>query len=188
MRQLVHQKRFWVYTKLAEKEMLLRPGRRREFVDGEGFLYLGRSYRLRVVPVENGQAPLRLDHGWFLLDQRQQARAREHFIRWYVEHAEPWLRRRVSLFRDRIGVRPAGVNVRDLGSRWGSCSANRDLNFHWRTILLPPRVIEYLVVHELVHLHEPHHTPEFWRRLELAMPDFPSRKQWLAENGAAADL
>lgn len=188
MRQFVGKKRFWIYTKLAEKEMLLRPGRKREFVDGEGFLYLGRSYRLRMVALDDGQAPLRLHQGWFLLDRNQQGHGREHFIRWYIAHAEPWLGRRVERFKDRVGVRPGEVHVRDLGSRWGSCNRQGDLNFHWRSILLPPRVVEYLVVHELVHLHEPHHTPEFWRRLERAMPDFPARKRWLAENGVKADV
>jgi predicted metal-dependent hydrolase len=53
-------------------------------------------------------------------------------------------------------------------------------------VLLPPPVIEYVVVHELVHLIEPHHTPAFWTRVERAMPDFAARKQWLAESGSAS--
>ena len=55
--------------------------------------------------------------------------------------------------------------------------------FHWKTILLPKHIAEYVVVHEMVHLHEPHHTAEFWLRLERAMPDYAQRKSWLAEHG-----
>ncbi len=69
---------------------------------------------------------------------------------------------------------------RDLGHRWGSCGKGGKLCFHWRSILLPSSIVEYIVVHELVHLHEPHHTPVFWTRVERAMPDFAKRKQWLA--------
>ena len=58
------------------------------------------------------------------------------------------------------------------------------LNFNWATILLPPSIVEYVVVHELVHLHERNHTPAFWRRIERAMPDYVRRKAWLAERGA----
>jgi predicted metal-dependent hydrolase len=58
--------------------------------------------------------------------------------------------------------------------------------FHWRTILLPPRAIDYVIVHELVHLIEPHHGAEFWRRVERALPDYELRKRWLAENGENA--
>jgi predicted metal-dependent hydrolase len=64
------------------------------------------------------------------------------------------------------------VTVQDLGYRWGSCGKGGRLYFHWRTILLPPRIVDYVVVHELVHLLEPHHTPEFWQRVERAMPDY----------------
>ena len=62
------------------------------------------------------------------------------------------------------------------------------LFFHWRIILLPVPVIEYVVVHELVHLLEAHHTPAFWSRVERAMPDFAARKQCLGEMGSASCL
>ena len=57
--------------------------------------------------------------------------------------------------------------------------------FHWTTILLPARIIEYIVVHELAHIHERHHTPEFWQRVERTMPDYETRKRWLGEHGMA---
>jgi predicted metal-dependent hydrolase len=80
-------------------------------------------------------------------------------------------------------VAPQGVKVQDLGYRWGSCGKSAQIYFQWKSILLPRHIAEYVVVHELVHLHEPHHTAEFWRRVERAMPDFERRKQWLAAHG-----
>jgi predicted metal-dependent hydrolase len=62
--------------------------------------------------------------------------------------------------------------------------AEPDLNFNWATILLPPSIVEYVVVHELVHLRERNHTPAFWRKVERALPDYARRKTWLAEHGA----
>jgi predicted metal-dependent hydrolase len=90
----------------------------------------------------------------------------------------------VQRYADRIGAQLNGLEVRDLGYRWASCSQDGQLNFHWRIACLPPRLIEYLVVHELVHLREPHHTDEFWQRIERILPDYAGRKRWLAENGA----
>jgi hypothetical protein len=55
-------------------------------------------------------------------------------------------------------------------------------------VLLPPRVIDYIVAHELIHLREPHHTTAFWRRLERALPDFGARKRDLALLGVQADI
>lgn len=73
--------------------------------------------------------------------------------------------------------------MRDLGYRWGSCGKDGTVYFHWKSVLLPPRIVEYIVVHEVVHLLEPLHSANFWLRVERAMPDFDSRKQWLAEHG-----
>ncbi|MEG3842320.1 SprT family zinc-dependent metalloprotease [Microcoleus sp. herbarium14] len=181
--RIAEEKRFWIYTKLAEKELLFNEKTEKEYVNGEGFYYLGRSYRLLLIRSLTS-ASLRLHQGRFMLRYDQQSDAQKHFINWYIEHAQPWLQHRVNLFANRIGVSPNTIQVRDLGFRWGSCSINGNLNFHWRTIRLPPRIIEYIVAHELVHLHEPHHDAQFWKRLECAMPDFASRKQWLAENGS----
>jgi predicted metal-dependent hydrolase len=181
LRDFVIEKRFWVYTKLAEKERLQRQVPRKEFVGGEGFLYLGRSYRLKLVDDQN--TPLKLVNGRFALRCDAQADAREHFIRWYSERARVWLSGRVAEYRSRMEVAPAGVKVQDLGYRWGSCGKGDWLYFHWKSILLPVRIAEYVVVHEMAHLHEAHHTPAFWLRVERAMPDYAQRKAWLAEHG-----
>jgi predicted metal-dependent hydrolase len=57
------------------------------------------------------------------------------------------------------------------------------VNFHWATILLPPRIVDYIIVHELAHLQESTHTPEFWLLVERTMPDFGERREWLARHG-----
>lgn len=191
MEDFVKEKRFWIYKKLAEKEALRPAPNHRRYISGEGFPYLGRSYRLLLVDgsdtVEGEQAvPVKLERGRFKLRRRDAPQGREHMIRWYTEHAAPWLRKRIERWRLRVGAEPADVLVRDLGYRWGSCGKGEKLYFHWRAILLPPRIVEYIAVHELIHLHEPHHTPEFWTRLERAMPDFAKRKQWLAEHAGDA--
>lgn len=181
LRAFVREKRFWIYTKLAEKDRLQRDVPRKQFVGGEGFLYLGRSHRLKVV--EKQDVPLKLAAGRFCLQRDALPDAREHFVRWYTERAKPWLSGRVADYQGRMEVAPAGVKVQDLGYRWGSCGKGDWLYFHWKAILLPARIAEYVVVHEIAHLHEPHHTPAFWLRVERAMPDFAQRKAWLAEHG-----
>jgi predicted metal-dependent hydrolase len=183
--QVAQEKRLWVYTKLAQKELLSPPAKPKEYVNGEGFSYLGRNYRLRLVesPEEARMPALRLQGGWFLLQRDERDQAAQHFLRWYCTHGQPWIERRVALYADRLGVSSRKVVVGELGYRWGSCSRNGDLHFHWRTVQLPPRIIEFLVAHELVHLRASHHDADFWRRLERVMPDFVARKQWLAEHG-----
>ncbi len=182
---VAEEKLFWVYKKLAEKGLYQRPRCNREYVTGEGFTYLGRSYRLLLVRngSDSGGAPLKLANGRFLLQESERARARTHFIRWYQAVGSAWLQRRVDVYKERLGVEPARIEVRDLGYRWGSCSENGVLNFHWHTVLLPPPTADYVIVHEMVHLIEKHHTPRFWSLVERVLPDYQSRKEWLAENG-----
>lgn len=182
------EKQFWIYTKLAEKNLLAKPQIKKDFVTGEGFYYLGRSYRLLLTqPTQSDlTVPLRLHQGRFMLNRAEIPFAEKHFISWYTRHALPWLNDRVNLFADRLNVTVNSITVQNLGYRWGSCSlTSNKLNFHWRTILLPPRIIEYVIVHEMIHLLEPHHNQNFWQRLERVMPDFTARKRWLAENGAS---
>ena len=181
LRKFVLEKRFWIYTKLAERNRLRRHVPRKEFVGGEGFMYLGRSHRLKLVQAQD--TPLKLVSGRFSLRRDAVPGAREHFVRWYSERARVWLSRCVAEYQPRMEVTPAGVKVQGLGYRWGSCGKGHWLYFHWKSMLLPARIAEYVVVHEIAHLHEPHHTPEFWRRVERAMPDFAQRKSWLAEHG-----
>ncbi|MGZ8220963.1 MAG: M48 family metallopeptidase [Methylobacter sp.] len=185
LREFVLEKRFWIYTKLAEKDRLKSIIPTKSFVDGEGFLYLGRSYRLKLV--DEQETPLKLLNGRFTLRRDRVAGSRVDFIQWYSTHGKHWLWDKVQDYVARMEVQPAGLKVQDLGYRWGSCGKGGRLYFHWKTILLPPRIAEYVVVHELAHLHHPHHTPEFWQRVERAMPDFERRKTWLAEHGMSVE-
>lgn len=177
----VRRKQAWVYQKLAEKALMQKQIRQKRYVQGEGFLYLGRHHRLNLV--DEQEAALQWHHGRFHLRRDARPDARHLFIRWYSERGKQWLWQRVRMFAARLEVEPAGIKVQDLGYRWGSCGKGDMLYFHWKTMLLPARIAEYVVVHELVHLHEPNHSEAFWLRLERAMPDYENRKQWLAEHG-----
>ena len=186
MERFVREKRFWIYTKLAEKDALAPSAPKKQFVSGEGFAYLGRSYRLLLV--EKQDSPVKLERGRFKMLRSAAEQGGAHMVRWYSERGQLWLEKPVAHFKRRVGVEPTSVTVQDLGYRWGSCGKGARLFFHWRTVLLPPSIIEYVVVHELVHLRHPHHTAEFWARLERVIPDFALRKQWLAEHGQLANV
>lgn len=129
---------------------------------------------------------MKLERGRFKMPRSAAEQGREHLVHWYSQRGQAWLEQRVASFQRRVGVEPTAVTVQDLGHRWGSCGKGGRLFFHWRTVLLPPPVVGYVVVHELVHLLEPHHTPAFWTRVARAMPDFAGRKLWLGERGNAS--
>lgn len=164
----------WVYRKLAEKDLLLSARPAKEFVSGEGFAYLGRSHRLLVTDTDD----VRMERGRLLLP-RKAATAPDPgtwLVRWYRARGRHWLPGRIRPWTDRMGLVPAGLDVRDLGYRWGSLSANGRLNIHWATLQLPPSLIDYVLVHELAHVAHPQHTPAFWATVERAMPNYERRK------------
>ena len=73
-------------------------------------------------------------------------------------------------------------------SRWGSCAPDGTLRFSWRTMMLPPEVVEYIVVHELAHLTVKAHSTEFWGFVSRALPDVKDRRKLLREVGPALPL
>lgn len=66
---------------------------------------------------------------------------------------------------------------------WGACGASATVNSHWALILLPPRIVDYIIVHELAHFMESNHTPGFWLLVERTMQDFEQRREWLGRHG-----
>jgi len=188
LEKVVNEKRLWIHSKLIEKESFNPPTPAKEYVSGEGFYYLGRSYSLKLVDGVEGKPPLRLYQSRFELQREALAQGREAFIRWYCDRLSSILDTQIAAVVDRLEASPRSVQVRDLGYRWGSCGHKGDLYFHWRVAMLPRTMIEYVVAHELVHLIEPNHNHAFWDRVEQIVSDWCDRKQWLAQNGASYDL
>jgi hypothetical protein len=176
-------KRMWIYKKLAKRDLLLSERPKKEFVSGEGFVYLGRSYRLLLA--EDEQKTVKLEHGRLTMPRRAALRGSgsKLIIEWYRGRAVDWIARRMRPWVDRMGVEPTGLGVRDLGYRWGSLGGNSKVHFHWATIQLTPTLIDYVIVHELAHLMEPSHSADFWLRVERALPNYMSTKAELARVG-----
>lgn len=172
----------WVHQKLARKEQLTARVSPIEYVTGESFSYLGHNYRLKLV--RNQREALRLEGETFQLRGDFRGNAAKHFRVWYRRNGTKWLEQRVVQLVPRVGKTPAKILVRDLGNRWGSCGRSGTLTFHWKLLQLPIGLIDYVIVHELAHLKEGRHNPEFWVSVERALPDWRQRQEVLAKHGA----
>lgn len=71
----------------------------------------------------------------------------------------------------------ARISVKDLKSRWGSCSSKKNLNFHYKLLFLPVELTDYIVAHELCHLKQMNHSEKFWRLVAQTIPDYKKRRQ-----------
>ena len=158
---------------------------------GQGFAYLGRSYRLKFV-ADCGTA-LRLKNGrWELSEpffqEHGEAAVRKAFRDFYVDKGNLIFAERVAHFAPLVGVSPGSIEVKELGYYWASCGKTGALNFNWKTIMAPQTVIDYIVVHELCHIRHRDHTDAFWNEVDKVLPTFRERKEWLRKNGAALDV
>ncbi len=188
---IVASRHHWILQGLAERRDLNATRVLREYKNGEGFLYLGRAYRLLLVGDQD--EPLKLRNGRFalrrdLVERGEMAAAKAAFRDFYIARGLERIRQRVDYFAPKVGVKPAAVGVRELGNRWASCSPAGALAFHWKCMMPPQTIIDYIVVHELCHLHNRDHTEAFWNEVDKVLPDYRERKGWLRKNGAGLDV
>ena len=99
------------------------------------------------------------------------------------EAAREKLTQRTIFFAGQMGVTWNQIRIKETKTRWGSCSQAGNLNFNWKLILMPPEILDYVVVHELAHRREMNHSPRFWAEVAAVLPDYASRRKWLREHG-----
>jgi predicted metal-dependent hydrolase len=117
---------------------------------------------------------------WLAADVLDEAEA--HFRRWYIRTGRGWLSERAAGLARKTNTEASRIEVRELGFRWGSCGKNGVLRFNWRLLQLPVHLIDYIIVHELVHTQEPHHNPEFWQTVGRALAAWQTLKDALSSD------
>jgi predicted metal-dependent hydrolase len=182
---VVREKLPWVRRKLAEFAALGPPPEPRQVVAGELFPYLGRDYRLVLASAP--PVPIALGDSTLQMDATLDGKARGALLAWYQARATENVEAAVARFAPLVGAAPARVVVRDLGTRrWGLCEHRTlTVSFHWQLVTLPADLLDYVIVHELAHLHEPNHGKEFWRRVSDVLPDYKERRKRLRDGGDA---
>ena len=101
--------------------------------------------------------------------------------KWYHSYADDFLLPRTTKIADMIGLKPTSIKCTGSRGRWGACNSNGELFLNWRCIMLPPELIDYVIVHELSHLLELNHSPKFWAVVEKVLPDYKLRRKRLKE-------
>ena len=163
----------------------------KEFVSGESFPYLGKNYRLKIVRSSVAtEGRCKLVNGRLLVEtngesnsESEKTAVRKALIEWYFEHAENKVKERLGRFAQQIGKWPASVEIKNQVRRWGSCSRTGIIRFNWKIIMAPISLLDYVIVHELCHLIYPHHSSQFWQKVQSVIPDYKKRRDRLKGNG-----
>jgi predicted metal-dependent hydrolase len=184
-RYLKHAEQFaaeragWIVEELARlpQGVQLAPGAR---VTLRGIEY--------VLVFEHGRSMPRIEMGYpprLVAPAPDAALFESRLLRFLKEEARRDLIDRVATHSVTLGVQPERLQVKELRSRWGSCSVDGVLSFSWRLILAPPYVLDYLAAHEVAHLREMNHSRRFWAHVRRCVPDYERGRAWLHEHGCA---
>lgn len=111
-----------------------------------------------------------------VMDERFRKAAKEYFPK------------RVAYYHTLTGGNYTKITIRDQKTRWGSCSSNGTLSFNYRLMFAPPRILDYVVVHELCHLTHMNHSKDFWNMVASILPEYKTYRKWLKEHGRELNI
>jgi len=180
---LVRRKGAWIVQQLRSFEDLLPAPTPREFVTGESFWCLGRQLRLAVEVREGATPAVAMEGRRLMVRVPARGDVRAALRAWYRRRAAVYLPHRVRHWAGRLGIDSPPLLIREPRKRWGSCDSAGRVRINWRVMQVAPRLVDYVVAHELVHLEHPKHDADFWARLGVVMPDAEARRGALRRAG-----
>ena len=176
--RFVQSKSVWIKKHLNSKPGIKLANKDKRYIDGEVFMFLGKEYKLlRIVSAEQF---VKLRENLIEVGQKDPDntdRTRYLMARWYLlkarEVLSEKLREILSKYSE-LKFEPSGLVIRPLKSRWGSCSVKGRITLNSELIKLDPRLIDYVIIHELCHLKFHNHGPNFYKSLGELVPDYKS--------------
>ncbi len=170
----------------AKRELLNENATKREPVNGQSFLYLGRNYYLQY----NGEAKeIEFKGRYFYAPEGSRETLNGLFKEFYRKRGHKFIRPRVQKRAEQMGLNIDEISILDLKTRWASCSdKKRKVNFHWKVMMAPASVIDYLIVHELCHFKHKRHNAEFWNEVDKYYADYQKQVTWLKVYGATLEI
>lgn len=179
VKRFVNEKRGWIDKQLARAKNtpIHKPLR---FQQDDEFLYLGEKYPLQIGDFKEISVSNTLHFPKFL-----QFRIQKELTEWYIRQAKEIITKRVSHNCKILKTNYKSISFSDTISKWGSCSKENHLQFNWRLVMAPMLVIDYVVVHELVHTREKNHGNRFWRIVASYKPAYKQYKKWLRAHSHA---
>ncbi len=172
--ELVTSKSDWIQSKV---KTITKYGF--SFSEGDSLLYLGKKYSLMF----SKSSKVEVTDDSIIVPESMDV---EHLKNWFKFKAEKLM---VPRFKNLAkGFNYKNIKLSNARTRYGSCNSKGNINLSWRLIFAPLYVIDYVIIHELVHIEHMNHSSQFWNKLEQTMPDYKLAKKWLKENNVISML
>jgi predicted metal-dependent hydrolase len=176
LESFVASKRNWIlktyqyYNKLKERCGVLEP---------HTTYFLGSKYRFHVVKDRQPSTVISNTIKLITFHVTDMRRYKQHIHEWYKQQTARMVADRLPVLASRFDVKYNKVSIKSQKSRWASCSKKGNLHFNLLLAAAPPDVIDYVIIHELVHLIEFDHSRQFWQLVKEADPDYKKHREWL---------
>lgn len=172
----IREKEKWITSK--QKEIQERLNFNKEIINYNQILFLGKKYeilKLRgIKKIELSEDALIVPYGLEnnILKIKQ----------WYISNAKKILKDRLEYLAEIMQIDYASLTINNTKSRWGSCDKNRNIKLNFRLIMLPHKVLDFVLIHELAHIIEFNHSKDFYKIISLVMPNYKLQQKILKEN------
>ena len=177
LRLIIKKKQLWIEKKInAEKE--------REKIQVKNksiFPFLGRNFTLLTMPSKENKVLLK--NNIILIHFTELRRAKKNLVEWLKLEAKKYLVARVQFISLKIKISFKSLNLKSYRAMWGSCNSRSEIYLNWKLVMLPKKVIDYVIVHELSHIIEPNHSKSFWSLVKKHDNEYVENKNWLKKNG-----
>ncbi|HHW68648.1 M48 family metallopeptidase [Defluviitalea raffinosedens] len=164
---------------------------KREYIEDELFMYLGKYYPLKIEyssDIKKPEIMLCNDQLRIKTNTENKDIMQKTMEQWYRTMAQKVIGERVRYYQKFFNTEPKDIKVKEQKKRWGSCTYDNRLLFNWRCIMATLESLDYIVVHEMSHMHHKNHSKQFWSFVESILPDYKARKEWLRDNGIKMNL
>jgi len=190
LEDILRNKQNWIIDKLDHFARLVENRLFHLRQDGWRVPYRGREFEVATAVIPGAARRVAVEEGRLvvMVPEGAEREAGAVLEQWFRSMARLLIHQRLRVVNEKLNLSFNRVFIRDQKTRWGSCSQQGNLNFNWRLVMAPPSVIDYIVIHELLHLVEPNHSKRFWTLVEEICPDYKAHRAWLRKNGGRLKL
>lgn len=179
--EFVHKYEGWIKENLNRKKSVQENN---DWIRNKKVMYLGKEQQvdIQVVPYAKEIVILN-ENGIKVITSGEEQAMRKAMENFFRERGKRLFTELTQKYASIVGVQYNKITVRKQETRWGSCSQNGNLSYNVKLMCAPREMIEYVVLHEVMHLRHFNHSTAFWADIEKVMPDYKKRMNYFKQFG-----
>ena len=177
IKDFINEKESWI----KRNQAVIKARHKNTIEDKNALLYLGTLFSIKKT--DNDSKKITFNGKEFIANFEDKEKTNISLKTWYKNKFKEVAVPRLFYFADKHNLQVNQVRIKEQRTLWGSCSSRNNINLNFLLIMAPLKVIDYVIIHELVHTIHKNHSVNFWKAVEAIMPNYKEAKHWLKENG-----